>query len=444
MRRTKYLTVLIAVALCVGYYIFPKSSLAVVPVVNEKVTIGIGGAQGDANPDERSQMSGDGRYVLFTSNATNLVPNDTNGIADIFIRDRQNNTVSLINITPSGTVSSSSALGAVISYTGRYILFSSKATDLTTDGTSGLANVYLRDTKTGSVTLVSKDKLGIQADGDSSPAAISADGRFAVFTSSADNLDPNYGVLGYKPQIYYKDLVTGSVVMISKTNTNQQLDGIAYGVSMDCAGGVIAFQSNATNVNTLDTNNTLDVFIVKLGWSGSTITEITAGADKASQSPLVSCDGNKVVFETAATTLPSNQEGIYEYDRLSGTNSLVYSIKDGSSYYDISSQVTLSNDGRYIAFATSQSLDSLDTNQGINELWSRDIYVRDMMNGSTDLISRRTSDGAAVGRTSFPWISGDGSYVSYSFWDASTDPSHILTPNDTNGYIDIFVSKTGH
>jgi uncharacterized repeat protein (TIGR01451 family) len=138
-------------------------------------------------------MSVVGRFVAFLSRATNLVANDTNGTQDVFVRDLQTGTTSLVSINSAGTGSGDGGCNnPVISSDGRFVAFPSLATDLVASDTNGTRDIFVRDLQTGTTTLVSINSVGTgSGNGESDSSVISANGRLVAFESFASDLVAN-------------------------------------------------------------------------------------------------------------------------------------------------------------------------------------------------------------------------------------------------------------
>ncbi|HXQ32463.1 MAG TPA: hypothetical protein VN843_00440, partial [Anaerolineales bacterium] len=137
-------------------------------------------------------ISGDGRFVAFQSSATNLVTGDTNEKVDIFVHDMQTGTTERVSVHSSGVEGDSLSDGSSISADGRYVAFNSQATNLVPGDTNGTIDVFVHDRQTGTTTRVSVHSSGTQADGNgSSASSISGDGRYITFISDATNLVAN-------------------------------------------------------------------------------------------------------------------------------------------------------------------------------------------------------------------------------------------------------------
>jgi Tol biopolymer transport system component len=155
----------------------------------ERVSLGPGGVQGNSISGSPAISAG-GRFVAFDSHATNLVPGDTNDFGDIFVRDRQTGTTQRVSVGRNGAQGNDHSLVSVISADGRFVFFTSDASNLVPGDTNGTSDVFVRDRRTRTTERVSVGPGGAQGNGDSALPALSADGRFVAFGSSATNLVP--------------------------------------------------------------------------------------------------------------------------------------------------------------------------------------------------------------------------------------------------------------
>ena len=153
----------------------------------ERVTLDSTGVQANAY-SPAGALSADGRYVVFRSDATNLVPNDTNGMMDVFVHDRSNRTTTRVSLGTGGVQGNGpSRVGAHqrISRDGRYVVFESEATNLDPGDTNGALDNFVHDRQTGQTTRISTDSTGLQAQFDSGDPHISPDGQFFTFWSAS-------------------------------------------------------------------------------------------------------------------------------------------------------------------------------------------------------------------------------------------------------------------
>jgi hypothetical protein len=338
-------------------------------------------------------ISADGRYVVFWSSVTNLVRGVSGG--QVYRHDRRTHETVLVSAGATGAAGNNISRDPSVSGNGRFVAFSSTATDLvTTDANGALSDVYVRDMDRdpaldGAITLVSANSAGEQGNlssvlsGLSGAREISDDGRYVVFMSLATNFD---AVNNAVRQIYRKDMTSGAtpptpgaLVRVSVNDAGEPADQISQAPSISGAGDTVAFQSTARNLSPSSTNGLAQVFARDLPRGQTTLESLGA-----------------------ATT-----------GRLSTTP-------------------VLSSTGRYLAFESAGVLDPNDLDNG-----TLDVYLRDRVLNTTVLASR--SPNAVQGATSFgPSISGDGRWVAYSSIDEKvfgSDPS-----SDTNGITaDVFI-----
>src|SRR5262249_47420017 len=155
----------------------------------ERVSVSSGSSQGNGNSINPA-ISADGRFVAFESVATNLVPGDTNNRSDVFVRDRLNGTTERVSVATGGTQGSLARSNPAISAAGRFVAFTSLAPDLVANDTNAVQDIFVRDRLNGTTERVSVATGGVQSNGSSDVAAISADGLFVAFQSLATNLAP--------------------------------------------------------------------------------------------------------------------------------------------------------------------------------------------------------------------------------------------------------------
>ncbi|WP_404286112.1 hypothetical protein ACD578_14750 [Microvirga sp. RSM25] len=261
-----------------------------------------GGAQADSN-SLNVQFSPDGGFVVFTSYATNLITGDTNNATDIFLKDLTTGAVTRLSTTANGTQANGNSSDAQLSQDGHLMVFSSTAANLGGSG-SFFPNIFLKDLTTGAVTLVTSAADGTQANGLNSDARFSPDGHSAVFESSANNLVT--GDANNQIDIFLKDLTTGAVTLVTNTADGTQGNGRSYDARFSADGHFVVFTSEASNLVADDTNGVSDVFLKDL--TTGAITRLSTAANGAqtdfdSYTPLFSPDGRSVVFESDATNL---------------------------------------------------------------------------------------------------------------------------------------------
>jgi Tol biopolymer transport system component len=287
----------------------------------ERVSLGIGGAQAN-DYSAYPSISEDGRFVAFESRATNLVPGDTNGTWDVFVRDRQNGTTELVSVDSSGTLGNDySGGGASISASGRHVSFVSFASNLTANDTNATWDAFVHDRLTGLTERASIDSSGAQGNDITGTVCISSSGRFAAMTSDATNLVP--GDTNARTDVFVRDLLTQTTERVSVATNGAQGDGNSQIPTISSDGRFVSFVSGASNLVAGDTNG-YDVF-VRDQQSGTTerVSVTTAGGQAIGSHAMasISAEGRYVVFRSDAIDLVSGDTNgavdIFLHDRAS-------------------------------------------------------------------------------------------------------------------------------
>ncbi len=212
-----------------------------------------------------TDISGDGRYVAFMSSANNLVPNDTNGVADLFLHDRVTGTTKRVNIANDGSQSSYPVLGSYgfkLNGDGRYLAFNSMDS-LSAEDTNSSSDIYVYDQVSDSVELVSKTYDGSATNGGNFYPSISGNGRYVSFISTASNIIEGGVPQGIGAFIYDRVIQNTEMVDVPDDGVSNA-NSISFGhTGLSGDGRYVVFSSSASNLVTgdLDTNNTWDVFV---------------------------------------------------------------------------------------------------------------------------------------------------------------------------------------
>jgi len=230
--------------------------------ITTRVSVISGGGEGNG-ASIKPVVSSDGRYVAFESDATNLVAGDINGVKDVFLHDTQTNTTVRVSVSTAGVEANALAQEVDMSADARYIFFESNATNLVAGDTNGATDIFMRDTLLNITTRVSLTSAGAEANGSSRAPDVTSDGRYLVFTSDATNLvagDTN-GV----GDIFFKDLNTGIVTRASVDSGGVEANAVSNSPSISSNNCYVFFYSSATNLVAGDTNGVDDVFGVYMG-----------------------------------------------------------------------------------------------------------------------------------------------------------------------------------
>ena len=379
-----------------------------------------------ANADsDAADISADGRFVAFTTSATNVVPGDTNAVGDVFVRNRQTHATERVSVKSSGAQGNRVSYSPSISADGRFVAFASKAANLVSGDTNNSDDVFVHDRQSGRTERVSVKSGGAQANNASFGPAISADGRFVAFISRATNLVA--GDTNGMDDVFVHDRVSGSTERMSLGVGGAQADGSSARPAISADGRFVAFKSDATNLVAGDTNGATDLF-VRDRMTGTTERDsVTSGGVQtdgilwirdASDRAVISADGRFVSFVSGSANLPSGGIAleVYVHDRLTGRTMLGSTGAAGTAIDSYSSGGSLSADGRFLGFDSSSSNLVKGDRNGTVDVFVRDRQASSTLVASTNEVTSRAAgsvdsdcDGnAAIGG---PSISGDGRYV---------------------------------
>jgi Tol biopolymer transport system component len=407
----------------------------------ERVSVATGGAKG--NGDSASPaISLDGRFVAFESLATNLVPGDTNHTGDVFVRDRRTRTTERVSLGRNGAQGNGASFFPAISADGRFVAFTSDASNLVPGDTNGYADTFICDRRMGRTERVSVGTSGAQGNGASLLfPALSADGRFVAFVSFATNLVP--GDTNDAWDVFVRDRRTGTTARASVGRNGAQGNDISYFPALSADGRFVAFTSEASNLVPGDTNgvDVGDVFVrdrrtrtterVSLGRNG-------AQGNDGSYGTAISPDGRFVAFTSDASNLvpgdTNHDADDFVRDRRVGRTERVSVSTSGAQGNNDSHAAALSADGRFVAFTSDASnLVPRDTN-GPDVA---DVFVHDRRTRTTERVSigRTGAQGNDESRSTWQALSADGRFVAFTS-DASN-----LVPGDTNRKADVFVRR---
>jgi Tol biopolymer transport system component len=400
-------------------------------------------------------ISGDGRYVVFASNASNLVSGDNNNMSDVFlvnrdpdgngIFDEQPYTFERISVDLNGYESHGFCMSPCVSDDGSRILFLSDAPDLVANDYNGTNDAFLWDLWWGTMERVDVDSNGDEANNGCSFADLSADGNVVAFCSYSDNLAPFD--TNSLPDVFVRDLYSGTTELVSTDpyGVPGDLQSYVFRHCLSFDGRFVAFQSFADDL-TIDTNFQSDIFI-RDRWNRTTALVSVASngvqGNGGSWNPTLSAYGSRLTFVSTSDNLVSgdgNANGdIFLRDLNSGTTTLVSASANGGSSNGWSGNATVSADGSMVALSS----DASDLVNMGDTAGHRDVFLADLAAGTTRYVSAipageangpsmsTSNDSDAPTR---PVLSKDGRYVAFE-----SDATNLIE-SDGNGAQDVFVA----
>ncbi|MGW4891569.1 TolB family protein [Kitasatospora sp. NPDC004240] len=443
----------------------------------ERVSLAPGGGQANGG-SYASALSAEGRYAVFISDASDLVPGDTNASADVFVRDLWTGRTERVNVSTEGAQAVGYSYDAVISGNGRFVAFTSSAGNLVAGDANGSEDVFVHDRRTGRTERVSAGPAqgGAQEARDSFMASISWDGRYVAFGSSRSDLVP--GDTNGVADVFVSDRWTGGLRRVSVGEAGVQADRASTRPVISADGHTVGFISKATNLvpatgpetgggaegvaaakaDTADASDASDAFAGTADARHAGGAELTrprfypfflhdlrsgrttggslatdgrpVGVTSASLSP----EGRFVVFTVFADgTVPGDTNrllDVFVRDLWLGTTKLVSGGADGAQANGSSYDGVISAGGRWVHFTSDASnLVAGDTNQ------LDDVYRHDLWTGRTERLSVAPDGTQNPSGATGPVIDALGTTVLFQAEDGT------LVPGDTNGVTDVFVRR---
>ncbi|MBP9890301.1 MAG: putative Ig domain-containing protein [Planctomycetes bacterium] len=404
-------------------------------------------------------MTPDGRYILFQAADGNFISGDTNGYTDIFVHDRISGTTTRVSTGLAGAQPNQECNGARISANGRFVVFSSIASNIVSGDTNTEFDVFLRDLHTANTERVSLTAAGAQSAGYSSACAVSDDGKIVVFGSQASDLVP--GDTNGFSDLFVRDRAASTTVRISVSSSGGQAD---YGVQsiftmLPRADGIYC-NSGATNLVSGDTNSNIDVFFLPMSMTsrvGPRISALAPGiampggsleifghgfSSVVSANTVliggVSASVSSASFTRLVVILPAAAvDGpvlVANSDQVSNPATLRVGVRrasvdaSGTQANGASQARGISTDGRYALFSSAASnLVAGDTNGLV------DVFVKDALTGKIERVSMGLGGAEPNAECLNPSMSGDGRIIAFE-----SDATNLVA-GDTNGVRDIFV-----
>jgi len=385
----------------------------------ERISVGTGGFETDHGSD-KTRLSLDGRFALFASRAPNLGSSGN----DIFLRDRQSDTTTLISANDDGE-----AIGAIqgiasMSSDQALVVFVNQYRSLDPVASSSRA-ALLRDLGTGTTSIVSLNEADENVNGSIDDPVLSADGRCVVFASTGINLSGP----GSQEHIYVRDLVNESTVHVSRTPVEAASAACSLpDISSD--GSRIAFESAAQNLHP-EAFTFRQIFVTDRVNGTPVMASVSntgEAANSISQQAALSGDGRYVAFQSSATNLVSGADSglphIYLHDTQTSMTVVASVDAEGNPAGGALGPVDVSDDGRYVVYTTNDFGDPGDDNG------AGDVYRFDRTTGLSTRVSFDYEKGQPSRTCSWPAISGDGSVVSFSTTSPGMVPSKTTAAED--------------
>jgi Tol biopolymer transport system component len=402
---------------------------------------GTSGGNGDSLPIE---LSTNGQYALFESTASDLVPGDTNNASDVFVRDLVNGTNILVSISTNGGCANGVSGESAMTPDGHYVVFASTASNLVPGDTNGIRDIFVRDLVAGVTTLASPGAIANPGTGypggSSDSPQLTPDGRYVAFLSTATNLVPGVTTSG---EVYVRDL-TGAVTYLASGNAHTLItsNAISYNQAISDDGQFVAFESS--------TNGASGSGFIQRYHLQSGATDLVSSNAAAMQAGYASLrnldmtpDGQFIVFVAGTNT---SQSGIYLWDAQTATTTLVSgdtnNVVPANSVCD---WPVVDPSGRFVLFLSTAT--SLTTNVVAGDFH---LYLRDVLAGSTSLLDADTNGfGFPKNFMNPARLTPDGRFLAFDCSDEypatniyNQPPAYAdrsLVPGDNNGAFDVFV-----
>ena len=386
---------------------------------------GTSGGDGDSIP---AGLSSDGRYALFESWADDLLPGDTNNASDVFLRDLSSGITVLVSARTNGGWANGASSSAVMTPDGRYVAFSSAASDLVADDTNGIPDIFVRDLSTGTTVLASPGAAAVGTGSGSDSPEITPDGRFIAFLGSPTNLFP-YSSL--TRELYVRDTLLGTTYLASVGAQGWIGNSlVVYSFHLSDDGQYVAYQASPFTRNQSG---------VILRWNlTSGLTDLISSnavaplwGQREVQTLDMTPDGRFVAFVGRPdATLQSTNLAVFRWDGQTGTTILASpDVSNAPPTLGVSDWPVIDPNGQFIAFTSSAT--NLTTNVIAGEFH---LYLRDTQAGTTRLLDLGTSGaGSAKSFLSAPCLTPDARWLAFDCTDAD------LVPNDNNQAYDVFV-----
>jgi Tol biopolymer transport system component len=395
----------------------------------------------DAIVSTPASLSADGRYVAFVSHAA-LVPADGNDAPDIYVLDRTTGQITLESVTPEGRSGNGTSMNPHISGDGRWLLFETSATNLMHAETRQRVDIVLRDRLNGTLRAVSQPRAERDSTNGEKGSVISADGRVVAFVSHDSHLVDGVDANGFQNDVYVLTLETGRVVRASVTSEGvQPAAGSSFSPAINADGTVVAFSSTADLEHGGAALERSQIFVRDLARGTTRLVSAAASGgpgNQTSHSASISSDGRFVAFASMASNLGPADDNrlsdIYVRDLQTGVMTLVSHTRRGKAANGDSSHPAISGDGRFVAFVSESSDLACGKRCGASGADSNllpDIYLADLREDTAQRVSGEV-DRAWWAASQAPAIDEHGAVIVFP----SKEP---IGARDLGGDYDLFI-----
>jgi Tol biopolymer transport system component len=396
------------------------------------ISVNVSGSSGGNGDSIPVQISTNGRYALFESSASDLAPNDTNGVSDVFLRDLVSGSTTLVSADLNGGVGNGPSRSSTMTPDGRYVAFVSGASNLVAGDTNLIPDVFVRDVPAGITTLASVGAISTnftRLTSSSESPEITPDGRYVAFLSTATNLVAGNTNSG---DVYVRDLVSGTTIWASVVS--RALLGGANGISFNHAisadGNFVAYETMTNPQTTGSAWGMIFRFDVASGTTAVVHTNAAALREpyQEIQSLSMTPDGRFIAFVGNATGSATTNTAVYLWDGQNGSTTVASVDQNGQTPLGTCDSPVIDPTGRYIAFMSSAT--NLVTNSLAGD---HHLYVRDLQLGATRLAAVDSNGvGSGLSPATVPSMSLDGRFVAFESPDAA------FVANDRNRDYDVF------
>ena len=357
-------------------------------------------------------ISADSRFVLFESEADNLLSGDDNESTDIFLYDRSLAALSALSRTTNGFIQGASG-AATMTPDARFILFETDANGLMPQDNNFSVDLYLLERDTGKFSLASARSFGAGPAGLAFPsstigtyeASLSGDGRFVAFVSSGTNHYPGVPMTA-GPQIYLRDMVAQTNAWLTRSTNGSGALFVANPIASSNSAFVVFLSSNILPGSPVSSANDMVLFVYN----------IPSGVTRRIPSPPLSAVDEFVVSENGKFIAFGSSNQVFIHDLAAGTNRLASITPGGGAASGFSSSPAISADGRFVLFTSNAT--NLVSGSFPGDI--SQVYRFDQQTGEVVLLSRAVAGDGADGANAdilFPVISRDGStsaFMSYA------------------------------